>query len=204
MASSSEQLTHEEIWDDSILVNTWDEALQEYKKYHSVEATGGDVNKILQEASGETEMPDATPSNQGPGSSGEKATGVASPLHQEDGGVGQGAVPRHVEASNVKNADILIEDQRAREGEEEVSTDVQGPVASNHEQYPVHGEEQGSGGLPSQTVLPPGLSPIPQNFVGGAGNEVLRNLMMSWYYAGYYTGLYEGQQQQQQKQRDKN
>ena len=31
MASSSEQLTHEEIWDDSILVNTWDEALQEYK-----------------------------------------------------------------------------------------------------------------------------------------------------------------------------
>lgn len=27
-------------------------------------------------------------------------------------------------------------------------------------------------------------------------DEALRNLMMSWYYAGYYTGLYEGQQQQ--------
>jgi len=36
MASSSEQLTHEEIWDDSILVNTWDEALQEYKVSLSV------------------------------------------------------------------------------------------------------------------------------------------------------------------------
>lgn len=24
-------------------------------------------------------------------------------------------------------------------------------------------------------------------------NESLRNLMMSWYYAGYYTGFYEGQ-----------
>jgi len=25
-------------------------------------------------------------------------------------------------------------------------------------------------------------------------DEALKNLMMSWYYAGYYTGLYEGQQ----------
>lgn len=26
-------------------------------------------------------------------------------------------------------------------------------------------------------------------------DEALKNLMMSWYYAGYYSGLYEGQQQ---------
>lgn len=26
-------------------------------------------------------------------------------------------------------------------------------------------------------------------------NDDLKNLMMSWYYAGYYTGLYEGKQQ---------
>jgi len=25
-------------------------------------------------------------------------------------------------------------------------------------------------------------------------DEALKNLMMSWYYAGYYTGLHEGQQ----------
>ncbi len=28
-------------------------------------------------------------------------------------------------------------------------------------------------------------------------DEGLKNLLMSWYYAGYYTGLYEGQQQGQ-------
>lgn len=28
-------------------------------------------------------------------------------------------------------------------------------------------------------------------------DEALKNLMMSWYYAGYYTGLYEGQHQVQ-------
>lgn len=26
-------------------------------------------------------------------------------------------------------------------------------------------------------------------------DEALKNLMMSWYFAGYYTGLYEGKQQ---------
>lgn len=26
-------------------------------------------------------------------------------------------------------------------------------------------------------------------------DEGLKNLMLSWYYAGYYTGLYEGQRQ---------
>ena len=28
-------------------------------------------------------------------------------------------------------------------------------------------------------------------------DETLKNLMMSWYYAGYYTGLYDGQQKMQ-------
>jgi hypothetical protein len=29
-------------------------------------------------------------------------------------------------------------------------------------------------------------------------DENLKNLMMSWYFAGYYTGLYEGRQQANQ------
>lgn len=28
-----------------------------------------------------------------------------------------------------------------------------------------------------------------------AQDETIKNLMMSWYYAGYYTGLLEGKQQ---------
>jgi len=39
------------------------------------------------------------------------------------------------------------------------------------------------------------LAGIPQNVLGGLQNEALKNLMISWYFAGYYTGLYEGQQQ---------
>jgi len=56
--------------------------------------------------------------DRGTGNSGEKDTGAASPSHQGDGGVGQGAVLQHVECPDVKNEDALMEDQRAGEGEE--------------------------------------------------------------------------------------
>ena len=31
------------------------------------------------------------------------------------------------------------------------------------------------------------------------GDDSLKKLLMSWYYAGYYTGLFEGQRQAQQQ-----
>ena len=65
----SEAATHEEIWDDSALVDSWNEALEEYKvrqagichaaarfeaatdtprqKYHSIHAKGGTVDDIV-------------------------------------------------------------------------------------------------------------------------------------------------------------
>lgn len=41
----------------------------------------------------------------------------------------------------------------------------------------------------------PSPPPFPPSILAGE-NEALRNLMISWYFAGYYTGLYEGQQKQ--------
>ncbi|KAK3304536.1 uncharacterized protein B0T15DRAFT_558332 [Chaetomium strumarium] len=38
--------THEEIWDDSALVDSWNQALEEYKKYHSIHAKGGIVDDV--------------------------------------------------------------------------------------------------------------------------------------------------------------
>ncbi|SPQ27318.1 2e5541fd-4b44-4d88-afb6-a66b979379a3 [Thermothielavioides terrestris] len=38
--------THEEIWDDSALIESWNQALDEYKKYHSIHAKGGTVDDI--------------------------------------------------------------------------------------------------------------------------------------------------------------
>ncbi|OJJ44781.1 hypothetical protein ASPZODRAFT_144729 [Penicilliopsis zonata CBS 506.65] len=48
--SHSKPLTHEEIWDDSALVRSWDEAVEEYKLYHSIHARGENVEDVLREA----------------------------------------------------------------------------------------------------------------------------------------------------------
>jgi len=40
-------LTNEEIWDDSALVDSWNSALEEYKKYHSIHTKGGNVAELL-------------------------------------------------------------------------------------------------------------------------------------------------------------
>lgn len=49
-----------------------------------------------------------------------------------------------------------------------------------------------SNGLASQPSLE--LVGVVLLMCSAVKDEALRNLMMSWYYAGYYTGLYEGQQ----------
>lgn len=48
-------------------------------------------------------------------------------------------------------------------------------------------------GEPSTAAEAPSLAPtLPPHLVGSVQDEGLKNLLMSWYYAGYYTGLYEG------------
>jgi hypothetical protein len=48
--SSSGNLTQAEIWDDSALIRSWNDALDEYKFYHSIHARGEDVEEVLRRA----------------------------------------------------------------------------------------------------------------------------------------------------------
>ncbi|KAI1397790.1 hypothetical protein F4819DRAFT_470740 [Hypoxylon fuscum] len=44
---SKELMTHNEMWDDSALVDSWNDALEEYKRYHSIHRHGGNVEDLL-------------------------------------------------------------------------------------------------------------------------------------------------------------
>ncbi|KAL2203613.1 SMN family protein Smn1 [Sarocladium strictum] len=46
MGGNDENLTHEEMWDDSALIDSWNDALAEYKKYHSIHAKGGSLKDL--------------------------------------------------------------------------------------------------------------------------------------------------------------
>ncbi|KAB5582689.1 hypothetical protein GE09DRAFT_1049667 [Coniochaeta sp. 2T2.1] len=43
-------MNHDEIWDDSALIESWNDALAEYKKYHSIHAKGGSLDDLPSES----------------------------------------------------------------------------------------------------------------------------------------------------------
>ncbi|KAI5359854.1 putative SMN complex subunit Smn1 protein [Septoria linicola] len=139
---ADQNLTHDELWDDSALVTSWNDAFDEYKKYHSL-AQRGEKVEVKQENDTKSSLPSK----------------AAAHLRKN----GTSNAPVNFVASNTNNT------------KPQASAPVPGPS------------------IPAPPALP-GLSSLPQALVGGAQNEDLKNIMMSWYYAGYYTGLYEGQQ----------
>ncbi|KAK0613794.1 SMN family protein Smn1 [Immersiella caudata] len=75
-------LTHEEIWDDSALVNSWNQALDEYKKYHSIHAAGGTVEDIIESDHRAAARRDAKPETEPAG--GPMDEGDATPRSRSD------------------------------------------------------------------------------------------------------------------------
>ena len=96
---------------------------------------------------------------------------------------------RSQSAEDPTSGDVEVEEGMIVEDQEETITpplSVDETPASN-----VSEQQQASATAPS---LAP---PLPPHLVGAVQDEGLKNLLMSWYYAGYYTGLYEGQQKGQ-------
>ncbi|KAJ5193664.1 Survival motor neuron [Penicillium cf. griseofulvum] len=143
-------LTHAEVWDDSALVQSWDDAVEEYQHYWSIHAKGENVEDVLKKA---------------------EYAGTTSPVHHGDS---QGTKPAEDDAIQPENEDVSMTiDEQTSEPAPEPSQPVGGSISA---------------------VSTPAI-PMPHPIIANVQDESLKNLMMSWYYAGYYTGLHEGQQQ---------
>ncbi|KAL1586682.1 hypothetical protein WHR41_04617 [Cladosporium halotolerans] len=150
-------LTHEEIWDDSDLQASWDDALAEYKKYHSLAAKGEqiDLDKLENEEESQALLkPAATQAHQQP---------LPNSTHSATGASAQAtAAAEHVSESSMPAT--------------AVPSTATGPS------------------VPPSTNGPLAGAAMPQALLSTMQDEGMKNLVMSWYYAGYYTGLLEGQQ----------
>ncbi|KAL8651699.1 MAG: hypothetical protein Q9210_003107 [Variospora velana] len=171
MGKKRKHLSHEEIWDDSALVDSWDAALQEYQLHHSIHARGERVEDVVKEA----EASDLS------------LTGE----EQRAGHTSANIVNCPPDLGNLEDGEVEDDDGR-----------VDSSAATGATVELVHDKEEV---LEQQHHVP---SPTPQNGAYNAAapheipatlkngdDESLKNLMMSWYYAGYYTGLYEGHKQ---------
>ncbi|KAI9771336.1 MAG: hypothetical protein M1840_002306 [Geoglossum simile] len=150
-------LSQEEIWDDSSLLQSWDEALNEYKLYHSIHVRGQTVEEYLES---------------------EEPRGI------DDGLEG----PEKHMAQDHEDSGSQAGDGLDTSRQEE-SRNFQAGATSQHSRASTRGPAS-DGALELN---------LPQSPVGEVQDEALKNLMMSWYWAGYYTGLNEGLNQAKQK-----
>ncbi|QSS51558.1 SMN domain-containing protein [Histoplasma capsulatum var. duboisii H88] len=157
-------LTQEEIWDDSALVQSWDDAVEEYNLYHSIQARGESVDEVLRAEDARIRAEDEA-------TFGEHAA--------ED--------PPH--AHPVAEFESVDEEANDQDMEMEAGTDSHGAQqeASSAKKSPEANRTAG-GGFATMPQL------VSQGDDASSADKALKNLMMAWYFAGYYTGLYEGQQ----------
>ncbi|OCK83633.1 hypothetical protein K432DRAFT_390231 [Lepidopterella palustris CBS 459.81] len=170
-------LNDQDAWDDRALVDSWNEALKEYKKYHSIHTKGQRVQDLLS-AEELKELKKEMPGYR-PGQDGE-------------------IEPENMPEEWLKDAtetDQPKEDELFPEAMNGSTVGDQEPTTSGHQQPQVTAADAAHAHSTA-----PGAS-IPQIIIGSVQDENLKNLMMSWYYAGYYTGMYEGQQKAAAEQR---
>ncbi|OOF97699.1 hypothetical protein ASPCADRAFT_127951 [Aspergillus carbonarius ITEM 5010] len=169
--NANKPLTQEEIWDDSALVQSWDEAVEEYKLYHSIHAKGENVEDVLREA----EAAEKAPAGQD-----------EQPLDES---------PDHMDA----DVDVPVVDTAVNTTAPAQTQQVPQLATSQATGGPDR-PPRGCDHETEQTAGPGsvGAASMPHPALSQVQDEGLKNLMMAWYYAGYYTGLYEGQQRANQ------
>ncbi|KAK8133944.1 hypothetical protein PG984_005956 [Apiospora sp. TS-2023a] len=217
MASNQQNLTHDEVWDDSALVDSWNDALGEYKvlctlwelmskvadcpqKYHSIYRHGGNVDDLLKEDE-KCVSPDSEAS--------------FNTLRVESNDSGLQESPSAAEQMQVKDGESMRVSCDRFHGMEAPAKIRKAWHDNVSDVLEKNGDEPGESAQTAQPIATPTSHPggIPAPLLGSVGppdlqsantapvqDEGLKKLMMSWYYAGYYTGLYEGQKQESQQQ----
>ncbi|KAM0088265.1 hypothetical protein ACP6JD_008401 [Aspergillus fumigatus] len=181
--NANRPLTQEEIWDDSALVQSWDEAVEEYKLYHSIHAKGEDVEDVLREAEA-AERAGLDQDRQQPDE--------AADAMEDDDAVATTASTAAEQSSSMQVPDVShLLPHRASEL-------VFLTIFQAVEEHAAATDQQPSGMKHPTQPAPAGAAAMPYAALAQVQDEGLKNLMMAWYFAGYYTGLYQGQQQASQ------
>ncbi|KAF2100727.1 hypothetical protein NA57DRAFT_74325 [Rhizodiscina lignyota] len=179
-------------WNDQELVDSWDAALAEYEKYHSIAARGEDPEEVLRNFVNGTDPASAF----GTVSVADRnmVLGNASTANSSND-MAEGKYEKKEEE----------EDEKVDEGESERVDASETPVNGVTEGNADAGVEGLTNTVPTNETAaaqgpagPTNGAPVdlPAELLGGDQDPVLRNLMLSWYYTGYYAGLLNARQSQ--------
>jgi hypothetical protein len=221
--SATTDLTHDEIWDDSALIRSWNDAVKEYEYYHSLAAQGLDAEVVLDAAEAALAKGEELPLYLDGADAVKAVTGESAAGKKGDGDL---EVPATTTARTPPSEDGEIDEDAGL-----VSESNARPNATNGNRSPTASERDAAlvragllaaqtgntldtasetNQLPDSAALPQPNGPAPSAAaVAGPAAQTLENLKMAYYWAGYYSGLYDGQvaaqqpqPQQQQQQQD--
>ncbi|KAL6251055.1 hypothetical protein RBB50_001263 [Rhinocladiella similis] len=206
-------LSQAEIWDDSALIRSWNDAVAEYEYYHSIHARGEDVEEILRRAeNGELDDDDDGPDAAG------ATEGVSGEWHDVN------QKPMTAQNAEDDDDDDEIEDGEVDDSElTAAKAALSQKVQIDDDDDPEHQEPHHRSGTaidsnttwsgrappqpdqhhnPSQTSMPTIGPNLPTTNEQGpssssSADQTLENVKMAYYWAGYYSGLYDGQRQAQ-------
>ncbi|KAL8934003.1 MAG: hypothetical protein Q9216_006119 [Gyalolechia sp. 2 TL-2023] len=139
MGKKRKHLSHEEIWDDSALLDSWDAALQEYQLYHSIHARGERVEDVLRDAEASQELvTDSSGTAEKLPSS--LTNGIPHSADFEDGEIEEGQVDdSSLAAVGAEEERVEVKEQSSANQQDELPT----PTPRNHAQ-----SVQGPHGVP--------------------------------------------------------
>nr|CDP27196.1 Putative protein of unknown function [Podospora anserina S mat+] len=203
--ASERNFTHEEIWDDSALVVSWNNALAEY----NASTPPSSIFWCFLLTVKHRNITAFTPKE----AQTKPRTVTLGSGSFTDSSLGHPAVPKLKQmAMQHLSQQRKGRSTRASQWTRATKHRTQQPRMPNTPQMRTRYADQtpkmqavGGGLSGGQPAVPLGPGPGPQVLLGSVQDEELKKLLMSWYYAGYYTGLYEGKQQglKQAQQQDK-
>ncbi|KAJ4319595.1 hypothetical protein N0V94_003828 [Neodidymelliopsis sp. IMI 364377] len=167
--ASGIDMSDKNAWDDSFLQDSWNDAVAEYEKYHSIAKSG----KRLEDVLSEEELKELREDHGdliGEAEATQEA--VAEPNGNSDQMDTESPMQEPGDVEEVGQAEVKPQETKASEERNRPQSATTGTAA------------------PHDNVF----AAMPQAILGTVQDENLKNIMMSWYYAGYYTGLHAGQQ----------
>ncbi|KAG9385467.1 SMN domain containing protein [Pyrenophora tritici-repentis] len=182
-------------WDDSVLIDSWDNAVNEYKKYHSIHQSGKRLEDVLTTEELK-ELREYVFASQGFRHGVDVCRDYGDLMEDGEVETASGAAESNSVADR-DSTEILHPQTQTNRGAAPVPTSpMQGPDSADQQQQqrlqdPSPSVEALSAPHATETLA----DALPQAILGTVQDEKMKNMMMSWYFAGYYTGLHAGQQQ---------
>ncbi|KAI7879356.1 hypothetical protein K492DRAFT_208309 [Lichtheimia hyalospora FSU 10163] len=155
-------------WDDSELIDHWDAALEQYRRYHSQMENGDDEQNPFNHYS------NTQPSSRKPTTGTGTATATAS-----------AATAKRRRVNSPKKATSIT----SMPPPPPLSTAFASSQKSIPPPPPPLPHSASTNGLPFVSHQPP--------YPGSSQDADMANLIMAWYYCGYYMGYYQGSKQQE-------